>query len=121
MPSDTGVPTFGDVILVPFPFTDQTATKKRPAIVISSNDYNAARPDIILMAVTSQLRASAAFGEVWLADWEAAGLLKPSAAKPVLTTLENSLVIKQLGRLTNGDIEKLRSALKQIIDFGSMV
>ena len=73
------------------------------------------------MAVTSQLRASSAFGEVWLADWEAAGLLKPSSAKPVLTTLENSLVIKRLGQLTDGDIEKLRGALRQIIDFGSMV
>ena len=115
MPFDTGVPTFGDVILVPFPFTDQTATKKRPAIVISSKDYNAARPDIILMAVTSQLRASAGFGEVWLTDWEAAGLLKPSAAKPVFTTIERSLVIKQLGHLTAGDKDKLHVVLKQII------
>ena len=121
MPFDLGVPTFGDVILVPVPFTDQTATKKRPAIVISSKDYNAARPDNILMAVTSQLQASAGFGEVWLTDWEAAGLLKPSAAKPVLTTIEHSLVIKWLGRLSDGDIGKLRDALQQIIDFKELV
>ena len=30
----------GDVILVPFPFSNQSATKKRPAVVISSNAYN---------------------------------------------------------------------------------
>lgn len=30
----------GDVILVPFPFSDQTTTKKRPAVIISSNTYN---------------------------------------------------------------------------------
>lgn len=117
MPFDSGVLTFGDVILVPFPFTDQTATKKRPAIVISSKNYNSVRPDIILMAVTSQLRASAAFGEVWLTDWEAAGLLKPSAAKPVLTTIEHSLIIKRLGRLTGSDIDRLKGALSQIIGF----
>ena len=45
---------FGDIILVPFPFTDQSATKKRPAVVISSETYNTERPDLIIMAVTSQ-------------------------------------------------------------------
>ena len=38
---------FGDVVLVPFPFTDQSTTKKRPAVVVSSADYNARRPDVI--------------------------------------------------------------------------
>jgi mRNA interferase MazF len=44
---------FGDIILVPFPFTDQSTSKKRPAVVISSNHYNTERPDLIIMAVTS--------------------------------------------------------------------
>jgi mRNA interferase MazF len=46
---------FGDVIVVRFPFTDQTATKKRPAVVISSEAYQRERPDLILMAITSQI------------------------------------------------------------------
>jgi mRNA interferase MazF len=49
---------FGDVILVPFPFTDQSTSKKRPAIVISSDNYNQNKPDIILIAVTSQVNAN---------------------------------------------------------------
>jgi len=44
---------FGDVVLVPFPFTDQTTKKRRPAVVVSSAAYNQKRPDIVLMAVTS--------------------------------------------------------------------
>ncbi len=35
---------FGDVVLVPFPFTDQTTTKKRPAVVVSSLSYHEHRP-----------------------------------------------------------------------------
>lgn len=118
MPSEdsfSGALGFGDVVLVPFPFTDQTASKQRPAVVISTVAYNAARPDIILMAVTSQLRASAAFGEIWLADWQAAGLLKPSAVKPVIATLEASLVIRQLGAVVPDDANALRAALDAII------
>ena len=43
--------SFGDIVLVPFPFTNQVITKKRPAVIISSGAYNRQRPDIILMAV----------------------------------------------------------------------
>jgi mRNA interferase MazF len=64
---------FGDVVLVPFPFTDQTTTKKRPTIVVSSQDYNSARPDLIVIAVSSQIRLPLLFGEVEIADWQAAG------------------------------------------------
>jgi mRNA interferase MazF len=107
--------TFGDILLVPFPFTDQTASKKRPAIVISTVAYNSARPDVIIMAVTSQLHASTAIGEIWLTEWEQAGLLKPSAIKPVIATLEQSLILKKLGHLTSVDMASLRIALDQII------
>ena len=44
----------GDIVLVPFPFSDQTAVKKRPA-VISSSQYNTTSHDIIIMAVTSRI------------------------------------------------------------------
>ncbi|MCB2106928.1 MAG: type II toxin-antitoxin system PemK/MazF family toxin [Rhodobacteraceae bacterium] len=106
---------FGDVVLVPFPFTSQTASKKRPAVVISSSAYNSSRPDIVVMAVTSQLRKDAAFGEVWVVDWQMAGLLKPSAIKPVLATLEQTLVIKRLGSLSDRDLPILRNAIPQIL------
>jgi len=45
---------FGDIVLVPFPFTSQTASKKRPAVVVSGGTYNQTRPDVVVMAVTSQ-------------------------------------------------------------------
>jgi mRNA interferase MazF len=106
---------FGDIVLVPFPFTNQAASKKRPAAVVSSRSYNTAKPDVILMAVTSQLRANAILGEVWVQEWKAAGLLKPSAIKPVFATLEQSLVIRQLGALVAADRESLRQAIARTL------
>jgi mRNA interferase MazF len=105
---------FGDVVLVPFPFTNQVTSKKRPAVVISSRQYGVSRPDIVVMAITSQMRTVAmplSFGDTDVANWQAANLLKPSAVKPVVATLEQSLVIKQLGRLSAPD----QAALKQTI------
>ena len=55
--------SFGDVVLVPFPFTDQSGAKKRPAVIVSNNRYNARRRDLIIMAITSQVRTPLGFGE----------------------------------------------------------
>ena len=65
---------FGEVVLVPFPFTDQSGSKKRPAVVVSSTGYNARRRDIMIMAITSQVRTPLGFGEAMVADWQSAGL-----------------------------------------------
>ncbi len=59
---------FGDVVLVPFPFTNQAESKKRPAVVVSHENYNRTRPDIVVMAITSQLRPGRALGRSGLAN-----------------------------------------------------
>lgn len=85
---------FGEVVLVPFPFTNQVESKKRPAVVISSPAYNTNRPDLLIMAITSQAHTAPDFSTFPVVDWQDAELLKPSFAKPVLTTLEQTLVIR---------------------------
>lgn len=106
---------FGDVVLVPFPFTDQTATKKRPAVVVNSAPYSQSRLDVILMAITSQMKPGPAFGDVSIAHWKQAGLIKPGIIKAVITTAEKRLVIKRLGRLQPVDEKALRQTLQSIL------
>ena len=48
----------GDVVLVPFPFSDLSATKVRPAVVVSSPLYHATEPDLMLAALTSNVAAA---------------------------------------------------------------
>ena len=107
--------SFGDVVLVPFPFTDQSGTKKRPAVVVSSASYNASRRDIIIMAITSQVRQPLAFGEAMVADWQAVGLIKASVLKPVFATIEQQLVIRTMGRLSAVDAKALREVIGDVI------
>ena len=106
---------FGQVVLVPFPFTNQNAQKKRPSVVISSQDYNMARPDLILIAVTSRVRAPLLFGEMTITDWQSAGLLKLSVVKPIVTTIQKDLVIRQLGHLASADRQALNNLLLLLI------
>ncbi|MGQ0812070.1 MAG: toxin-antitoxin system, toxin component, MazF family protein [Nitrospiraceae bacterium] len=67
------------------------------------------------MAVTSQRSTIGSVGQIEVRDWQAAGLLKPSVIKPVLTTIESTLILKKLGRLTPSDQALLRQGLAQIL------
>ena len=104
----------GDVLLVPFPFTDQSATKRRPAVVLSGQAYNQTHRDVILAAVTSRIAGGS--DEVPLNDWRAAGLLKPSVVKPVLSTFDISLVIRSLSALSDRDRARVRALFARILD-----
>ena len=114
MPTTTAY-SFGDVVLVPFPFTDQTASKKRPAVIVSADAYHRGR-DVIVMAVTSQiLRPAGIVGEVLISDWRGAGLPKASLIKPVIATIEQQLILRKLGALQSADVQALHAALRQIL------
>lgn len=106
---------FGDIPLVPFPFTDQGGSKQRPAVVVSSARYQRERPDLILMPISSQVPLTPRFGEVPVGDPKSAGLIAPGIVKPVLFTLEANLVRKRLGRLSEDDQRTLRHAIASIV------
>lgn len=108
--------SFGDVLLVPFPFTDQSGAKKRPAVVVSSDDLHRESIDIVIMAITTQARPSAAL-QTTVSDWQAAGLLRPSVVKPVFATIERSLVLKNIGTLQPTDLDALRANLRRTLAF----
>lgn len=106
---------FGNIVLVPFPFTNQDAAKKRPAVVVSTEAYGRKRADVILMPITSKVRDPVATGETPIVAWQAAGLLMPSVVKPVLATLEQRLVLRCLGTLDLGDQASLRQSIGSIL------
>jgi mRNA interferase MazF len=114
MPSTTNF-EFGDVVLVGFPFTNLQTIKKRPAVVISRKAYQQNRPDVILMAITSQIRQPLATGEALLHDWQAAGLAKPSVLKPLIATLEQEQIVRVMGQLSAEDRESLGKVIQTIL------
>jgi mRNA interferase MazF len=67
------------------------------------------------MAITSQLHIPGGLGEVVPQDWRGAGLIKPSALKPVFATLEQSLVIREPGALSQSDLEALRRVIAAVL------
>jgi mRNA interferase MazF len=102
---------FGDVVLVRFPFTDRTGAKQRPAAVVSNRAYNEARPDIVVAAITTSFKPT----DILVHEWHAAGLLRPSAFKPLLATIEQGIVVRHLGALALADQAALRKLLADML------
>ncbi len=106
----------GDVLLVPFPFSDLSTTKARPAVVVSGSLYHTTEPDLVLAAITSQVAAATGPLDYVLADWQSAGLRFPSALKPVLFTLDPTLVLHEIGSLTPTDLTQVVQRLRRALE-----
>lgn len=105
---------FGDVVLVHFPYTDQSGSKRRPAVVISSHAFSVFRPDVILLAVTGRVASQPSPFDLRLVDWAEAGLAKASTVKPVALTVEQSLLQGELGRLSARDRTALGGLVQRL-------
>ena len=106
----------GDVVLVPFPFSDLSTVKVRPAVVVSSPLYHATEPDVLLAAITSKTGAAKGPLDYVLSDWQAVGLHSPSAFKPVLFTLAPARVIYRIGALTPSDLAAVDQRLHRALE-----
>ncbi|MCA9997809.1 MAG: type II toxin-antitoxin system PemK/MazF family toxin [Anaerolineales bacterium] len=106
----------GDVVLIPFPFTDLSASKTRPAIVVSSETYHRHRPELLLVYVSSQITKVNPEIDYLLADWRSAGLLKPSFVRPKVAAIEPELVVYTVGRLSTNDLERVDKYLRRAMN-----
>ena len=114
MPSTTNFRR-GDIILVPFPFTDLSSVKQRPALVISSDALNAAGDDVLVAAITSQIGPKLAAEEFLIPsnDLAVCGLPKPSLVRVAkLAALHRQLVIKRIGSMPHATLAQILARIR---------
>jgi mRNA interferase MazF len=105
-----------DVVVVPFPFTDRSSDKRRPALVLSDlKRFNAPAGHAVMAMITSE----AAGKTYWpldtpLRDLPVAGLSHPSLVRMKLFTLDLRLVLRKSGRLATVDQTAVARALKTL-------
>ena len=102
----------GDVVLVGFVFSDESGKKLRPALVISSPAYNRGRKEIVVAAITSNVRRRL-FGDHLIVDWKGAGLLFPSVATGILRTVARAMIDRKLGVMAKVDMDSLDNVLRR--------
>lgn len=97
-----------EVVLVHYPFSDLTATKVRPAVVVHAPHVS---QDNLIVPLTSQTTPLLA-GEFVLSDWASAGLHLPTAVKRGIYTIHSRLVVKKLGQLSPRDAQQVDDSLR---------
>ena len=102
----------GDVVVVPFPFSDLSQAKRRPAFVLAGLDGD----DLILCQITSQSVRDSYAVTINDADFETGGLKQSSNIRPNrLFTADSHIVLYKIGALNAGKISELVNAVVSII------
>ena len=93
-------------------FSDESGKKLRPALVISSAAYNRGRKEVVVAAITSNVRRRL-FGDRLIVDWKGAGLLFPSVATGILRTVTRGMIDRKLGVIAKVDIDAVDNELRR--------
>ncbi len=100
----------GDVVVIPFPYSDLTNSKKRPALVLAESSYN----DIILCQITSQTTKDAFAIGLSEKDFSEGELIKISNIRPnKLFTADSGIVLYKIGSLKS---QKLDEVIDKIVE-----
>ncbi len=99
----------GEILLVPFPFTDLQTVKQRPVLVLSRADINRRSADFICCGITSSIRNMDHSVLIDDSNLEHGYLPKLSRIKiSVIFTLEKSSAIKNIGKLNEETLKKVK-------------
>ncbi len=106
-----------DVVVVPFPFADRAAVKRRPALVVSrSEPFNAQSGHAVLAMITSVKAEAATWPlDTTISDLAHAGLPSPSLVRMKLFTLDARLIVRKAGQLAAKDRQTVSRALKSLM------
>ncbi len=103
-----------DVVVVPFPFTERAASKRRPAIVISTGLFNKAQNNSVLAMITSA-EQSEWLGDCSIVDLKETGLTHDCVIRLKLFTLDHRLVIRKAGMLSIADQKRLKTKWRGLL------
>lgn len=103
-----------DVLVVPFPFTDSAAVKRRPALVLSAEQFQDRIGHLVMAMITSRENRGWPL-DVEIIDLKTAGLPHPSVARMKLFTLDERFVVRKAGRLAETDRVAVRRSLSLLL------
>ena len=102
-----------DIVVVPFPFIDKPASKKRPALVLSNIAFNTSGHSILSMITTKQKPIWP--GDTHITDIATCGLRSSCLVRLKLFTLDNRLILRIIGRLGETDSNQVTNHLRNFL------
>lgn len=105
----------GDIVLVDFGFSEGIGSKKRPVLIISTSNYHKSRQEVIIAAITHNIKR-VLIGDTKIDNWKEAGLMYPSLVTGIVRTIKEDMIIRKIGVLLQSDLQKVQENLKKAID-----
>lgn len=105
---------FGDVVVVPFPFVDLAAEKRRPTLVLSRAAFNESHGHSIFAMITTAAR-SHWHSDIAIEDLKSCGLDRSCIIRWKIFTLPNNAILRHLGKLGRRDQDTVVSAARTVL------
>ena len=104
-----------DILLVPFPFSDQSGKKVRPVLILSCDDYNNQQSDLLVCAITSKPGHNRYILKINNSNLEEGKLFVESYIRAdSILKINKELIIKNIGKLNKENFNKIKLVLKKI-------
>ena len=107
-----------DIVLVNFVFAKETGSKRRPVLLLSSDEYMEGRQEAVVSAITSNTRRILP-GDYLMVGWEDCGLIFPSVVTGSLRTIKQSMIERKMGEISPRDLAEIESNLTQILELNN--
>jgi mRNA interferase MazF len=105
----------GDILVLPFPYSDRHAEKRRPAVVVSKPSLERTHGLIWVAMITSD-RGQRRADDVAIGQSSSVGLPAPSLVRPSkLATIEPNRIVRLAGKLRKADLIQVLAAIQQLI------
>jgi len=114
--SRTGIGVYrpGDVVVVPFPYSDRLAEKRRPALVVSNREVASA--GFVWVAMITSANNPTMRHDLAISDLRRAGLSAPSVVRPVkIACIEPARILRRAGRLSAAESAAVLAAVVRFI------
>ncbi len=105
-----------DLLLVPFPFSDQKGKKVRPVVVISNDEFNQNSEDILVVAVTSNMSKDRYTSNLTNKDLEEGKLYVDCCIKlENILKIDKEIIIRKIGKIKKEKLETIKNIILELI------
>ncbi len=111
------IPKQRDILLIPIPFTDLQAVKRRPVVVLSNDLYNRACEDVIIAAITSNIR-NTQYGITFNKEDLLEGNIQRTSQIRIdkIYTLNKKIILRRFGVLKQDKYKDVVNSILQLIE-----
>lgn len=103
-----------DVVTVPFPYTDKSKSKKRPAVILSNQNKFGKKINHSICAMITSEKNKSWPNDVLIKNLETTGLPAPSVIRMKLFTLDHQIISGKIGTLSEKDLKNLKESFKTV-------